>query len=112
MLISPSDSMNLVDDKSKAENAGEWIIGDQFLQNYYSIFDFKNKRIGFVESNDDKKAISKIESKEKYDEKKKSVKNSVVKKGQVKKKDECNKLDVQTEKIPVPKKQKPELGKK
>ena len=52
--------MNLVDEKSKAENVGEWIIGDQFLQNYYSIFDYHNKRIGFIESNDDKKQLANI----------------------------------------------------
>lgn len=32
--------------------AGEeyWVMGAQFLQNYYSIYDFKDKRIGLVES--------------------------------------------------------------
>jgi len=27
-----------------------WVMGAQFLQNYYSIYDFKNKQIGLVES--------------------------------------------------------------
>lgn len=27
-----------------------WVMGAQFLQNYYSIYDFKDKRIGLVES--------------------------------------------------------------
>ena len=27
-----------------------WILGAQFLQNYYSIYDFKNNKIGLVES--------------------------------------------------------------
>jgi hypothetical protein len=27
-----------------------WILGDIFLQNYYSIYDYPNKRIGLVES--------------------------------------------------------------
>jgi len=27
-----------------------WVMGAQFLQNYYSIYDFKNKKVGFIES--------------------------------------------------------------
>ena len=27
-----------------------WILGDIFLQNYYSIYDYPNKRIGLIES--------------------------------------------------------------
>lgn len=34
------------------KKAGEeyWILGAQFLHNYYSIYDFDNKKIGLVES--------------------------------------------------------------
>jgi len=27
-----------------------WLLGDQFLQNYYSIYDFDKKKIGLVEA--------------------------------------------------------------
>jgi len=27
----------------------KWVVGDLFMQNFYSIFDWKNKRIGFAE---------------------------------------------------------------
>jgi len=27
-----------------------WVLGAQFLQNYYTIYDFKQKKIGFIES--------------------------------------------------------------
>ena len=27
----------------------KWVVGDLFMQNFYSIFDWKNKRIGLVE---------------------------------------------------------------
>jgi len=29
-----------------------WILGDIFLQNYYSIYDYPGKRMGLVESKD------------------------------------------------------------
>ena len=28
----------------------KWVLGAQFLQNYYSIYDFKNHRIGLIQS--------------------------------------------------------------
>jgi hypothetical protein len=30
-----------------------WIVGDQFFEQYYSIFDFDEKRIGFIASDPD-----------------------------------------------------------
>jgi hypothetical protein len=30
----------------------KWVIGVQFLQNFYSIFDIANKKVGLVESKD------------------------------------------------------------
>lgn len=27
-----------------------WLLGDQFLQYFYTIFDYKNKKVGLVES--------------------------------------------------------------
>jgi len=58
LLISPSDEMQLLDE-DKGEVGAKWIVGDQFLQNYYSIFDFENKRIGLIEANKDHKIIAK-----------------------------------------------------
>lgn len=31
---------------------GYWVMGDIFLQNYYSIYDFPNHRMGLIESKD------------------------------------------------------------
>ena len=30
----------------------KWVIGVQFLQNFYSIFDIQNKKVGLIESKD------------------------------------------------------------
>lgn len=46
-------------DEDKGVMSAKWIVGDQFLQNYYSIFDFENKRIGLIEANKDHKIIAK-----------------------------------------------------
>lgn len=34
----------------KDPNAEYWVLGAQFLHNYYTIYDFKNHKIGLVES--------------------------------------------------------------
>lgn len=46
LLISPWQFMGL------GGRPGEeyWVMGAQFMQNYYTIFDFQNKKIGLVES--------------------------------------------------------------
>ena len=41
LLMYPSDQSLTVEYK--------WVVGDLFMQNFYSIFDWKNKRIGLVE---------------------------------------------------------------
>ena len=46
LLLQPWDSAGLgLDSKEDA-----WVLGDQFLQNYYSIYDAEKKQIGLVES--------------------------------------------------------------
>lgn len=35
---------------AKSEKEEYWVLGAQFLQNYYSIYDFKDHKIGLVES--------------------------------------------------------------
>jgi len=42
LLLHPYDSSYGSDSK--------WVLGAQFLQNYYSIYDFENHRIGLIES--------------------------------------------------------------
>ena len=46
LLLQPWDSAGLGLDKS--EDA--WVLGDLFLQNYYSVYDYDKKKIGLVES--------------------------------------------------------------
>jgi len=47
LLISPWNFAGL----GKKNNTDEyWILGAQFLQNYYSVYDFKDGKIGLVES--------------------------------------------------------------
>lgn len=41
LLMHPFDVSTGVESK--------WVMGDQFMQNFYSIFDYKQKRIGLVE---------------------------------------------------------------
>ena len=47
LLFTPWDFVGL-GGKEKGEEY--WVLGAQFLKNYYSIYDFKNKKIGLVES--------------------------------------------------------------
>jgi hypothetical protein len=35
---------------AKSEKEEYWVLGAQFLQNYYSMYDFKDHKIGLVES--------------------------------------------------------------
>ena len=35
-----------------------WVLGLQYLKDYYSIFDLENKRIGFIEANPDADTIN------------------------------------------------------
>lgn len=45
--LTPSDTKF-----GRSENRGYWVLGDIFLQNYYSIYDFPNKQMGLIESKD------------------------------------------------------------
>lgn len=76
MLISPSDTLGLLDKETEQTGFDQWLIGDQFLQNYYSIFDYENKQIGFIESNTDMKLISQYETEDKLLEKQEKIKNA------------------------------------
>ena len=38
------------DGPGKKEGDDYWILGVQFLKNFYTIYDFKNKKVGLVES--------------------------------------------------------------
>jgi len=41
LLMHPNDVSLGVESK--------WVMGDLFMQNFYSIFDYKNKRIGLID---------------------------------------------------------------
>jgi hypothetical protein len=47
LLISPWKFAGM---GAKSEKEEYWVLGAQFLQNYYSIYDFKDHKIGLVES--------------------------------------------------------------
>ena len=47
LLLTPTAKFEGV---GKAEGEEYWILGAQFLQNYYTIYDFAKKKIGLVES--------------------------------------------------------------
>lgn len=46
LLLTPSDQIGIIG----SGNQEVWALGAQFLQNYMSIYDFANKKVGFVES--------------------------------------------------------------
>ena len=50
--LTPSDTKF-----GRSENRGYWVLGDIFLQNYYSIYDFPNKQMGLIESKDFQDAL-------------------------------------------------------
>ena len=35
------------------DNDKAWILGDKFLTEYYSIYDFETKKVGLIEANPD-----------------------------------------------------------
>lgn len=45
MLLTPSNEKF-----GKGDSAAYWILGDIFLQNYYSIYDLPNSKVGLIES--------------------------------------------------------------
>jgi len=47
LLLTPWDFKGL---GSKQKGEDYWVLGAQFLKNYYSMYDFKQKKIGLVES--------------------------------------------------------------
>ena len=48
LLLTPWDEFGGLGGKPGEENY--WVLGAQFLQNYYSIYDFGKSKIGLVES--------------------------------------------------------------
>ena len=47
LLFTPWDFRGI---GSKQKGEDYWVLGAQFLKNYYSIYDFENKKVGLVES--------------------------------------------------------------
>ena len=45
MLLTPSNEKF-----GKGDSSKYWILGDIFLQNYYSIYDFPNSKVGLIDS--------------------------------------------------------------
>lgn len=55
LLLTPSDmdtsgSRSASGDFFGDSGSTNWLLGDQFLQNFYSIYDFDKKRVGLVEA--------------------------------------------------------------
>ena len=55
LLLTPSDMDTSGSAAASGEFFGEsgsknWLLGDQFLQHYYSIYDYEKKKVGLVEA--------------------------------------------------------------
>jgi hypothetical protein len=54
-MMAPSDMDTSGSTEAGGDFMGEsgsknWLLGDSFMQNYYTVFDYEQKRIGIAES--------------------------------------------------------------